>query len=422
MRNAFSGLGFSLEAPTTPEFPHEAFLPESDLNLFRESIDDIIAGLTKWEPETKKKGLITPPKIKIKGKDYIEVVANMNNYFLRNMWGDGLAIFPPTEERVSWILRGTDLSRDVIVGQIMPQGRIATVEALAVSLAMAGGRPEYMPVLIAIIEALADPELGIGGLNATTGSCFPAVVVNGPMAKQIRLGSGYGCMGPDPNHPAGAFTAWAWGVSRIIDGLEIVASAANIDVSRLAMTGCSFAGKIALFAGAFDERIALTIPQESGGGGVATWRFTDYLASQGGDVEQLSRAQGVDWWLASLHDFDNAVPKLPYDHHELMAMVAPRALFVLGNPDMEYLASESGYVGSRATHEVYDALGIPDRFGFSQVGGHDHCQFPSSQQAELAAFVDKFLVGDEDANTDITTSQYDTDLGSWITWDTPTLE
>ena len=224
-----------------------------------------------------------------------------------------------------------------------------------------------------------------------------------------------------PNHPAGAFTAWAWGVSRIIDGLEL-APEANIDVRRLGMTGCSFAGKIALFAGAFDERIALTIPQESGGGGVATWRVSDWLASQGGDVEQLSRAQGVDWWLASLSDYNNAVPTLPYDHHELMAMVAPRALFVLGNPDMEYLASESGYVGSRATHEVYDALGIPDRFGFSQVGGHGHCEFPSSQRADLAAFVDKFLVGDEGANTDVTISQYDTDLGGWITWDTPMLE
>jgi hypothetical protein len=105
-----------------------------------------------------------------------------------------------------------------------------------------------------------------------------------------------------------------------------------------------------------------------------------------------------------------------------MAMVAPRALFVLGNPDMEYLAGESGYVGSRAAHEVWKALGIPDRFGFSQVGGHGHCQFPSSQRAELAAFVDKFLVGDESADTDISTSPYNTDLSSWITWDTPALE
>lgn len=204
VKNAFSGLGFSLEAPTTPEFPHDTFLSKSDLSLLEDRIDDIVDGLTRWEPKTKKKGLITPPRIKIKGKDYIEAIANMNSYFLKNNWGDGLSILPPTEDRVSWILKGTDLPRDTIIGNIMPQGRIATVEALAVSLAMAGGRPEYMPVLIAIIEALADPDSGIGELNATTGSCFPAVVVNGPMTRQIRLGSGYGCMGPDPNHPAGA--------------------------------------------------------------------------------------------------------------------------------------------------------------------------------------------------------------------------
>jgi hypothetical protein len=204
VRNSFSGLGFSLEAPTTPEFPHETFLPDSDLNLLERSIDDIVFGLTKWEPKTKNKGLITPPKITITGKDYLDALANMNSHFLRNNWGDGLAIFPPTEDRVRWILRGTDLPDDAVIGHVQPQGRIATVKALAVSLAMAGGRPEYMPVLIAIIKALSDPDSGIGGLNATTGSCFPAVVVNGPMTKQIRLGSGYGCMGPDPNHPAGA--------------------------------------------------------------------------------------------------------------------------------------------------------------------------------------------------------------------------
>jgi hypothetical protein len=85
-----------------------------------------------------------------------------------------------------------------------------------------------------------------------------------------------------------------------------------------------------------------------------------------------------------------------------MAMVAPRALLVLGNPDYEWLADESGYVSSRAAHEVWKTFGIADRFGFSIVGGHRHCQLPDSQRPEVEAFVDKFLLGVADADTSVT--------------------
>ena len=70
------------------------------------------------------------------------------------------------------------------------------------------------------------------------------------------------------------------------------------------------------------------------------------------------------------------VAKLPMDHHELMAMVAPRAQLVLGNPDYVWLAEESGYVSCPAAHEVWKKFGIGDRFGFSIVVGHGHCQLP----------------------------------------------
>ena len=81
----------------------------------------------------------------------------------------------------------------------------------------------------------------------------------------------------------GAYSAWSWGISRIIDGLELVAEDINVDLSHIAVTGCSFAGKMALFAGALDERIALTIAQEPGGGGAAAWRVSEIL----GNVENF---------------------------------------------------------------------------------------------------------------------------------------
>src|SRR5215218_10310315 len=80
---------------------------------------------------------------------------------------------------------------------------------------------------------------------------------------------------------SGQYSAWAWGVSRIIDGLELIKESLPIDLKHLAVTGCSYAGKMALFSGAFDERIALPIAQESGGGGAPAWRVSETI----GDVE-----------------------------------------------------------------------------------------------------------------------------------------
>lgn len=210
----------------------------------------------------------------------------------------------------------------------------------------------------------------------------------------------------------GAYSAWSWGVSRLIDGLELVANDLPIDLKHLAITGCSFAGKMALFAAAFDERIALTIAQESGGGGAAAWRVSETL----GKVETLGSTSHV-WFMESMFQFGKAVPKLPFDHHELMAMVAPRALLVLGNPDYVWLADESGYVSCRAAHEVWKTFGIPDRFGFSIVAGHGHCQLPKSQFPEVEAFIEKFLLGNKTSNTNVTISPYDNvDYSRWFKW------
>lgn len=204
---AFAGFGFSPEAPTVYEFPTEMFLQSSDLTPLTENIDEIVYGLTKWEPKVKEKGIYYPgDKIRVQGATYQEALDNHDRLFLKNMWGDGLPLTPATEERVAWIMTGTDLDRDEPIGdgKILPRGGIATVESVAVALAMAGGRPEYMPVLIAAIEAMTKPEFGLESFNATTANPFPAVMVNGPIAKQIRLSSGYGLLGPDPAHPAGA--------------------------------------------------------------------------------------------------------------------------------------------------------------------------------------------------------------------------
>lgn len=201
--NAAAGLGFDRELAMV-DFPIDQFLVGSDISPVEAKAGDFLTGLTAWQPAARKTGMKRPPKVRLEANGYEAAFDQMNRLFIKNTWGDGLPLNPPTEERVGWILGGTDLPPDHVVGKVMPKGGIATVETIAVSLAMAGGRPEYLPVLIAAVDAYLDPALEHDKLQATSGSPFPIVVVNGPIARQIRLNSGFGLLGPDPQHPAGA--------------------------------------------------------------------------------------------------------------------------------------------------------------------------------------------------------------------------
>lgn len=215
----------------------------------------------------------------------------------------------------------------------------------------------------------------------------------------------------------GAYSEWAWGLSRLIDGLEqLGAEKTMIDVKRIGVSGCSYAGKMALFSGAFDERVALTIAQEPGGGGAASWRYNCHVDS----VENLDRTD-YHWFMESMREkfHGDSVFLMPYDHHELCAMVCPRALLVLGNTDYRWLADESAYVSLNAARKVWEKLGIADRMGYSINGGHMHCQLPESQYPEVEAFIDKFLLGKTNVDTkDILIAPQEfkekVDLSKWI--------
>jgi len=210
------------------------------------------------------------------------------------------------------------------------------------------------------------------------------------------------CTGGTSNQ--GEYAAWSWGVSRLIDGMEIATHQSvnplPIDMKHLAVSGCSFAGKMALYAGAFDERIALTIAQESGGGGATSWRVSHDIEAQG-TVEDVDDTN-YDWFAGQMNQFAGAnVYKLPVDQHELMAMVAPRALLETGNSGQYWLSNGSNYIAARATQRIYDTLGIGDRFGFYIDGNHPHCGTLPAESPVIASFVNKFMLGQDTANTDV---------------------
>ena len=225
------------------------------------------------------------------------------------------------------------------------------------------------------------------------------------------------------SYPAGSMIAQAWGISRIIDVLEQNAASLIIDPKKTAVTGCSRYGKVALVVGAFDERIALTIPQESGSGGTSSWRMADWEFQGDSSVLTLPMIASEDWYFATSFDqFKGSTTKLPFDNHMLMAMVAPRALLLIDNAGLVPLAPQSAWGASLTARKVYQALGVTDRMGISQAPTHSHCSFPSSQQPELTAFITRFLL-DGSANTDVTVNggSYTFAESDWVGWTVPPL-
>src|SRR5574344_1745367 len=193
----------------------------------------------------------------------------------------------------------------------------------AVIIYPSGGKAPY-PLMIGADQISLPRELITGRHIAYMN--FSSKQVNG--YSQFRAVGSRGTYPFDSLYPAlvnnGAYSEWAWGFSRLLDGLQKLGSAVTkIDMKHIGVTGCSYAGKMALFCGAFDERVALTIAQEPGGGGAAAWRVSHTLEG----VEDLEHTD-YNWFLTSMKEKfsgDN-VNRLPHDRHELCAMVFPRAL------------------------------------------------------------------------------------------------
>ena len=243
MKNAVAGGGLAPDAAMVT-FPIDMFLPGSDINPLEERRQEIYDGLTTWKTGMPRAAQ-TPKMLEVEAPSYEQALAKANNLLLTRLNGDGLPIWPATRERVDWILQGAMLPRTHVLGKFPPRGGVTTIETCAIALAMAGGRPEYLPVLIAAVEACLAAE-GFDQLQATSGGPFPAVIVNGPIARQIRLSSGFGLLGPDPQRPAGA------SIGRALRLLQQNVGGALPGVGTMAMFG-AMRYTNAVFAEAEDE-------------------------------------------------------------------------------------------------------------------------------------------------------------------------
>lgn len=130
---------------------------------------------------------------RIKLPDSLEAV---NEYLYEQGLSDGLPVVPPTPERVEEMLTYTDRSPDEVIAEIAPLWAQATAEKIAINAVMAGCRPEYFPVVIAGVQAIAHPDFDLYGRQATTNPIAPLALINGPVRHELDINCSSGALGP----------------------------------------------------------------------------------------------------------------------------------------------------------------------------------------------------------------------------------
>ena len=118
--------------------------------------------------------------------------------FMHRGWSDGLPVIPPTEARLVRMIAGAGRRADHSIGRVAPRMGLATVEKIAANAVMAGCRPQHMPVLLAAVEAMIDPQFLLKSIQATTHPVAPLLVVSGPLAQTLNIHGGSGMYGPGP--------------------------------------------------------------------------------------------------------------------------------------------------------------------------------------------------------------------------------
>lgn len=121
----------------------------------------------------------------------------VNEHFYERGWTDGLPIVPPTEERVQAMLSGMpSRTADEEISIVPPRMGQATMRRIAVNAVMAGAKPEYLPVIVAALQAVSEPAYGLSHRQTTTHAGAPLIIVNGPVVARLRINCGRGLFGP----------------------------------------------------------------------------------------------------------------------------------------------------------------------------------------------------------------------------------
>lgn len=286
--------------------------------------------------------------------------------------------------------RTTDEANKVIIQKLEVvlehQGKTVTIP---VTVALPMNAKEKVPVLVQSTGFFVKKGGAPGQRFKTYAERGYAVVEfswNAVAADNAKKGAIYTLFGDDID--TGTLMGWAWGISRVIDALA--EAVPEVDVTRVFITGHSRNGKAVLVAGAFDERIALTVPSHSGTGGVPCFRFVDDFAKRNGKTEALHNIAKAfpRWFHPRFGEFIDNVDRLPVDQHLLIALVAPRPLMNTEGLKDIWVNPEGAQLSHHAAKKLYSFLKAEDKISFRY---RDVGHIPSTE--DLLAYADYVFHG-----------------------------
>ncbi|WP_157216633.1 UGSC family (seleno)protein [Flavisphingomonas formosensis] len=136
------------------------------------------------------------PELVFHGEDLMDAFETMQRRFVRNGWSDGLPLMPPTHAKVEAMIAASGRDGSEVVGLFAPGFGVGTVRKIAANAVMAGCRPEMMPVIMATVDCVLDPSLGLRTWAMSTGPQAPLICVSGPIADEIGMNRGICALGP----------------------------------------------------------------------------------------------------------------------------------------------------------------------------------------------------------------------------------
>jgi len=276
-------------------------------------------------------------------------------------------------KQLSLFFRKDDRTLEVNVLMYLPKSEQKVPVFLAYNFS--GNHTVYDDPNIRLTESWVsnDPSIGIMN-NQVTEQSRGTASNSWPVEKIIKAGYGlvtvyYGDIDPDKNDSTdgiesffyrenqtqpksdewGSIAAWSWGLSRVLDYLE---TDVLVDSKKVAVLGHSRLGKAALWASANDQRFAMVISNESGCGGAALFR------RKFGETIQLINTNFPYWFCDNFKKYNDKEADLPVDQHMLLALIAPRPLYIASAEDDKWSDPRGEFLSAKYASAVYELLGV----------------------------------------------------------------
>ena len=267
---------------------------EQIAEMVDDSMDELVAMLTGGEPatideprSTRAWSLELAPELVFTGRDLLDAFDEMQRQFVANNWSDGLPLVPPTHDKVERDDRRPPAApADDVVGLFAPGLGIGTVRKIAANAVMAGCAPEVMPLVLATMECILEPSIGLRTWAMSTGPQAPVVLVSGPMADEVGMNRGICALGP------GSISQVNVAIGRALRLIMM-----NVGLSYPGITDMDTIGTPMKFSCCVAENEAKT-PWDP-------WRV-----QQGFTLEDTTVTVNVPYGMTEFFDFKNSDPEL----------------------------------------------------------------------------------------------------------------